>query len=176
MGTAAPPQPVKLFIGLLSNHSALFGEAAKSLSDILGPIDMTSPFSPFDHSDYYKEELGERLRRQFLFFKDRISPGDLVEIKGKTNSLEQQWALKTPQGIKRQINIDPGYMNPTKVVLASTKDVAHRIYLAKGIYAEITLIYQFGRFQVLEHTYPDFRNESSLDLFTNVRNQLLRQL
>ena len=155
MGTTNPPRPVKLFIGLLSADESLFEPVARDCSGMFGPIDRVSPFSPFSHTKYYEAEFGRNLKRRFLFFKEPVSPGDIVAIKEKTGGLEERWAVQTDTGMKRQMNIDPGYMNTTKVVLASTKDVAHRIYLANGIYAEITLIYRFGRFQILEHTYPD---------------------
>ena len=176
MGRTVPPQPVKLFVGLLSSDDSLFDEAADVLSESFGPIAVKSGFLPFSHTQFYQVEFGTGLKRQFIFFKDEVSPGDLVEIKQKTNSMEQRWAVKTGQGSKRRINIDPGYMNLAKVVLASTKDVAHRIYLSDGIYAETTLLFRFGRFQVLDHTYPDLRADSTLDLFTDVRNRFLRKL
>jgi hypothetical protein len=173
MGTTVPPQPVKLFIGLLSNNESLFDPVARECSGLFGPIDRVSPPFPFSHTRYYEEEFGKDLKRRFVFFKEPISPGEIVTIKEKTNSLEDRWAVQTGKGRKRRMNIDPGYLNTVKVVLVSTKDVAHRIYLADGIYAEVTLVYRYGRFQVLEHTYPDFRSDAALDLFTGVRNGLL---
>ena len=176
MGTATPPQAVKLFVGLISGRSLLFEEAAEALADLFGPIEIVSPFYPWNHTDYYQDELGKDLKRQFLFFKESISPDGLSEIKEKTNELEQRWATATASGLLRPINLDPGYLTPSKVVLATTKDFAHRVYLKKGIYAEVTLIYRGRSFEPLSHTYPDFRTQEYIELFNRVRASFMKSL
>jgi hypothetical protein len=169
MGTAKPPEAVKLFVGLISSQPSLFEEAAKALSGFFGPIETKSPLYPWNHTDYYREELGRDLMRQFLFFQEPITPERLSEIKEKTNAMEQCWVRRMGTDLKRQINLDPGYIAPSKVVLATTKDFAHRIYLSRGIYAEVTLIYRGNSFQPLPYTYPDFRTEEYIKLFNMVR-------
>lgn len=165
---------MKLFVGLLSGRSLLFEEAAKALSDLFGPIEIKSPFYPWNHTDYYQDELGKDLKRRFLFFKESFSPDGLSEIKEKTNELERRWATVTASGLLRSINLDPGYLTPSKVVLATTKDFAHRIYLTKGIYAEVTLIYRGRSFEPLSHTYPDFRTQEYTEIFNSVRQSFVK--
>lgn len=176
MGTANLPQVVKLFVGLISGRPFLFEEAAKALLDLFGPIEIFSPFYPWNHTDYYQDELGGDLKRQFLFFQRSISPDLLSEIKEKTNELEQRWAMVTASGLLRPINLDPGYLTQSKVVLATTKDFAHRVYLSKGIYAEVTLIYRGRSFEPLSHTYPDFRTKEYIELFNAVRESFMKSL
>ena len=73
----------------------------------------------------------------------------------------------------RPLNLDPGYITPAKLVLASTKDHAHRIYLRDGIYAEVTLSFRGRKWQPLEWTYPDYRRDDYQRFFTECREWLL---
>ncbi|MBI3811950.1 MAG: DUF4416 family protein [Nitrospirae bacterium] len=169
MGHITPATPVKLFIGMISNRTTLFEEVRQPIVSRFGPIDLESPVYPWTHTTYYEKELGPDLKRQFLFFKEPISPDTLHEIKQFTNELEQQRTRKTAEGSLRRINLDPGYIAPSKIVLATTKDYSHRIYLRDGIYAEVTLVYQGKSFVPLPNTYPDFRSEEYIALFNEAR-------
>jgi hypothetical protein len=175
MGTTKTPRPVKLFVGLISGKSLLFEKAAEHLVGLFGPLQTSSSLYRWTHTDHYQKELGADLKRQFLFFKERISPERLADIKEQTNGLEKQWAVSKPSGPARQINLDPGYITPAKVVMATTKDFAHRIYLSKGIYAEVTLIYRGRSFEPLPYTYPDFRTKEYLELFNGVRSSDMKE-
>jgi hypothetical protein len=172
MGLINPTPPVKLFVGMITGRPTLFDEVRRMLITQFGPVDLESPVYPWTHTTYYEKELGPDLKRQFLFFKQPVSPDALPEIKRFTNDLEQQWVRATAEGNLRQINLDPGYLAPSKIVLATTKDYAHRIYLRDGIYAEVTLVYQGKSFIPLPHTYPDFRSEEYIALFNEARRLL----
>lgn len=172
MGIINPVPPVKLFVGMISNRTTLFDEARLPLVTRFGPVDLESPVYPWTHTTYYEKELGPDLLRQFLFFKQPIPPDALHEIKRFTNEMEQQWVQASPGGNLRRINLDPGYLAPSKIVLATTKDYSHRIYLRDGIYAEVTLVYQGKSFVPLSHTYPDFRSEDYIALFNEARRLL----
>ena len=163
------PEPVKLFVGMLSNDITLFEELAGRLKEEFGHIDLQSPVWSWEHTDYYSKEMGRGLRRKFLFFKELINPGDIVGIKLKSIELERQYLAP---GGGRRINLDPGYLNTAKVVLVSTKDFSHRIYLGQGIYGEVTLIYSHGSYRALPYTYPDFRTEAYRELFKRARELL----
>jgi hypothetical protein len=172
MGILKPVAPVKLLIGMITGRPVLFGEARPFLTARFGPIDFESPVYSWDHTTYYEQELGSDLKRQFYFFKQSISPDSLPEIKRFTNALERRWLRTTADGDFRQINLDPGYLAPSKMVLATTKDYSHRIYLRDGIYAEVTLVYQGKSFIPLPHTYPDFRSDEYISLFNEARKRL----
>lgn len=172
MGKAATPKPVRLFIGLLTGRLDILPRIYKAMEEKLGPIDYTSELIDFDFTSYYEKELGPGLKRQFLSFQDLISPDRLAEIKCFTNELEQKWS----EGENRIINIDPGYLNDSRIVLASTKDFSHRIYLGQGIYAEITLLFQHKHFEPLPWTYPDFRSEAYQIILQELRQRYMKQL
>jgi len=164
------PKPVKLFIGMLSSETPLCDELKERLSEIFGPVDLESPLWQWSHTDYYAEEMGENLKRKFVFFQRLINPESIAEIKLRTNELERQY-LRENKG--RRINLDPGYLSLANVVLVSTKDFSHRIYLGNGIYGEVTLIYSGKTYQPLPYTYLDFRTEEYIQLFREAR-ELLR--
>jgi len=172
MGQIKPPTPVKLVVSMFTAEPALFVAAKTRLSELWGPIDLESELFPFAHTDYYAAEFGADLLRQFVTFATLIDPARLAEIKIATNGLEQEWAADG----QRRINLDPGYVSLSKLVLASTKDHAHRIYLQQGIYAEVTLCYRQKAFRAWPWTYPDYASMPYLRLFEQIRARYAAQL
>lgn len=172
MGTIHQPEPVKLIVGVLACRRELLAEAAGRLGQEFGPIDRRSDPVPFTFTSYYQDELGEHPWRQFLTFANLIDPGQLAGIKVQTNALEEEWAI----GGRRALNLDPGYIALGKLVLATTKNHWHRIYIGRGIYAEVTLPFRGGAFQPQEWTYPDYRTPEHLEFFASVREQCKSQL
>ncbi|MFH0731882.1 MAG: DUF4416 family protein [Candidatus Omnitrophota bacterium] len=172
MGQVKRIQTVKLICGLISVDAALFQRSAKLLSGKFGAIDYKSPIFDFDFTDYYKEEMGTNLKRQFLSFSRLINPELLPKIKLYTNKIEAKFARNN----KRTVNIDPGYITAAKLILATTKDYSHRIYLNRGIYAEITLTYRGDSFTQGELTFPDYRTEHYIETFNKIRRIYMGQI
>lgn len=172
MGKAREPRPVKLICSLFSANESLLAVARGALTDLLGPLDYQSEFLPFDHTRYYEREFGAGLLRQVVAFASLIAPERLAEIKHVTNDLEQTWLVDG----RRRVNLDPGYVSLSKLVLATTKDYAHRIYLGQGIYAEVTLQFTHGAFQAREWTYPDYASPRYLAIFAEIRRRYADQL
>jgi len=172
MGVLKSAAPVKLLVGMIAGQPGLFEEVRPFLTARFGPIDLESPVYAWNHTTYYEKELGADLKRRFFFFEHLISPDSLPEIKRFSNALEQRWLRTTAEGDLRQINLDPGYLAPSKIVLATTKDYSHRIYLRDGIFAEVTLVYQGKSFIPLPHTYPDFRSDEYISFFNEARKRL----
>ncbi len=188
--TGSYPKLVKLFIGMLSHEIPLLDELNERLKEIFGPVDLESPVWEWDHTDYYSKEMGAGLKRKFIFFRNPVNPEAIPEIKLKTNELEKQYLNPSTSPLSkggwvdlkdggeggflgkkggRRVNLDPGYMDSAKVVLVSTKDFSHRIYLGNGIYGEVTLIYSGKNYQTLPYTYPDFRTQEYFDIFKKAR-------
>lgn len=172
MGSIKTPEPVKLICSIFAGQVKLLDEAQGVLEWIFGPIDFLSELLPFDHTTYYEPEFGPGLVRRILAFERLIDPGALADIKRTTNNLEQRWEVNG----RRQVNIDPGYISLGKLVLASTKDHSHRIYLRDGIYAEVTLRFQGGKFQPWEWTYPDYASPAYCAMFARIREIYRAQL
>jgi hypothetical protein len=166
MSALSPPHPVKLLIGMLSNDEPLFSTVKQILEADFGPCDLESPIWPWEHTIYYQKEMGSGLKRKFIFFENLINPVSISEIKLKTIELEGE--LFNDDG-GRRINLDPGYLDAAKLVLVSTKDFSHRMYLDKGIYGEVTLIYSNSNYQSLPYTFPDYRTEEYINIFKQAR-------
>ncbi len=164
--------PVKLIIGLIFKKEAVLEKTKSLLAKRFGKIDFESQALAFTHTDYYEKEFGRDLKRKFICFKKLISPQDLSGIKIITNRIEK----KLSGYGQRRINIDPGYLNLAKLILASTKDYRHRIYLNRGIYAEVTLFYQNKSFTPWEWTYPDYRGVDYIAVFNRIREIYATQI
>jgi hypothetical protein len=172
MGTVRQVQPAKLVASLLTADVALLDRVREALARLYGPLDFESDLLPFDHTTYYEAEFGAGLQRQIITFERLIDPARLPEIKLQTNKIE--WSLA--KGDRRVVNIDPGYVSLGKLVLATTKDHAHRLYLGQGIYGEGTLTYQRGRFRPWPWTYPDYGSNGYCAMFDEIRERYKTQL
>jgi hypothetical protein len=150
---------------------ALHERALARMTASWGPELMRSADFAFDFSDYYRAEMGSDLRKTFHAFETSIDPVQIVEIKHRSNEIE----IRLSSSGKRKVNIDPGYLEAAKLVLASTKNYSHRIYLAGGIYGDVQLVWRRGRFQGQPWTYPDYLQPLALDFFTRVREMLLHR-
>lgn len=163
---------------MLSPEPELFDVCSQILQREFGPITAVSACIPWDSSDYYEGEMGQNIFRKFFFFEQIVDPGRLSQIKNFTNALENNYAVNAAGGLQRRINLDPGYVTEAKVVLASTKDFAHRVYIGESIYAEVTLKYSAKDRSFVPHelTYPDYRTAPQLALFNSVREDLRTRL
>lgn len=174
MGTLIERLPVKAIIGVLIAEPSILPKVYQQLTDQFGPIDYTSELLPFTSTTYYEAEMGKGLQRQFISFEKLIDAGTLADRKLFTNQVEQAFRQKDTS--RRRVNLDVGYVCMAKLVLASTKDHAHRIYLRGGIYAEITLRFYRKSFQPWEWTYPDYRSPAYIAIFNHIRAIYREQL
>lgn len=157
---------------LISPSDDLIHSALEVMGERFGPVDYKSPLLPFDYTTYYHREMGEGLKRRIVSFEGLIPPDRLPSIKLWTNELEGLFC----QNGKRRVNIDPGYINQHHLILATTKEAPHRPYLGMGIYADLTLVYRYGRFEPLRWTYPDYASEQLRGILEGVRRRYLEQL
>jgi len=160
---------VMAFVGALYKDEECFDSALKMLKDLFGDTLYESLPTIWRYSDYYNEELGSPLKRRFIFFKRQISQDAPPEIKKDVMSIE----AKLSKDGKRTINLDPGYMTLSKVVLSTRKDYSHRVCIGNGLFAEVTLIYsRKSGFEPTRFTYPDYRSPETLALFNKMRETL----
>jgi len=174
MGQEKPFEPWKLIIGLLiaEEDPPESDEIVSSLEARFGPADFTSGPAPFTFTDYYNKEMGSRITRKFVSFERLVNPGKLSDIKRITDAIE----IRFSRSGRRRVNIDPGILSLSRLILASTKDNAHRVPLSKGIYGEITLLYRGKGFVSLPWTYPDYDTDLYKDIFIHIRKLLREQL
>jgi hypothetical protein len=167
MSLPKPPDPAKLVMSVFMKEKPLFETVFPLLETIGGPVDLVSRWMDFDFTDYYHREMGHPLFRRILAFKPLVNQADLADIKQATNEVEKRFARDG----QRQINIDPGYLVPSRFVLATGKDFAHRIYIGKDLYADLTLMYIHKQFKPLDWTYPDYQSPEILRFLEQVRDK-----
>lgn len=176
MWTLKKPDKVKLIIGILACDEKAAIAAAEMIKDKIGKSDIESEIWPFRHTEYYAKETGTQIVKKFVAIEKLIEPEKLADIKIKTNKMEQKLAAKIGGKFSRPVNLDPGYIEPSKLVLASTKNFSHRIYIGKKIWAEVTLIFSKGQWKGLEWTFPDHKEDRYYGFFSQVREKLVEQL
>jgi len=176
MAEVRRPDNVKLICGMISAPAPpdLFAEAIEALSQAFGSADLLSDVMPFDLTDYYEPEMGRPLSRQFVSFAALVAPDVLVEAKLRTNEIEADFAKRRSGkgAARRPINLDPGLIAPSRLVLASMKDFSHRIYLGRGVYGEVTMMYRKGQWESLPWTFPDFASGRYDSFLTRARDLL----
>ncbi len=174
VGEISQPDDVLFILAAFSRHESALAWARMRAEASWGPVLLTSPSFSFTETDYYQPTMGTQLRKQFWAFERLIDPASLVDIKWQTNAWEAEYAEQGGHAESRPLNLDPGYLTPAKLVLASTKDHAHRVYLSRGIYAEVTLHYTLRRWQEREWTFPDYRRQDYHQFFSECRAALRR--
>ena len=194
MAVPTPPLPVCRFAGLLASNEEQLAAARHELAQWYGKIDDCSPILPFTFTQYYDDEMGKNLLRQWVRFEALFAPEHLAKCKLETNMAETLLARQfgasgigappvtaaetpaAPPHSARPINIDPGYVHRYKVILATTKDHSHRVYLAEGIYAEVTLHWHHNRWTPWPWTYADYQSDTAQAFFVKARTDYLAQL
>ncbi|MFH1623846.1 MAG: DUF4416 family protein [Pseudomonadota bacterium] len=173
MSKPRAPQPVKLIAGVFSQTQELIAVAIGELSKKFGRTDFISEIFPFESTSYYEKEMGKGLIRRFFSFDKMVLPHRLPSIKLYTNKLEE--AFSDAQR-NRRLNVDPGYISLSHLILATGKGYAHRPYLRDGIYADLTLIFRDKSFHAVDWTYPDYSSNDVIELMNTIRRKYVFQL
>ena len=172
MGQLREHPPVLLLTAVITRHEVALAWTRERCEATWGPIALTSPTFAVTETDYYTPTMGANLGKTFLAFESVYDPGEVAATKHQTNAWEAEYAALGRHEEARPLNLDPGYLSTAKLVLSSTKDHAHRIYVGQGMYAEITLFYRHGAWQAHEFTFPDYRRADYHEFFTACREYL----
>ena len=165
-------QPVKGFAGITFSEAVNLEKVLEPLQLQLGRIDQMSEIFTFDpFTDFYQVEMGSPLKKVFVAFAATVQADFLPEMKHISNKLENEFLVKG----NRIVNIDPGYLTQAKVVLATTKDYSHRIYLTKGIFGDLHLVYKDRSYQSQPWTYPDYQQTLVISFFNTLRESFRKQ-
>ena len=163
-------------IAAFSRHESTLDWLWDRVTSQLSPIAKISPVFPFNESEYYRATMGEQLKKQFAILSNWYDPAELSSHKLMSHNWECELANNATHDVERPLNIDPGYMSMTKLVLASTKNREHRIYLKDGIYAEVTLAFRDQHWQPMPWTYPDYQREDFRVFFGQGRKYLAERI
>ena len=161
------------FTAVMYTSDELLTKVIKGFENRLGPVLGKGPvFHSSDFTKYYEKEFGSDIKKQFFVFQKPCVLDDFHKIKIRSNELELSLGDREKQ--IRAVNIDPGYLSPSKLVLFSTKNFSHRNYIGNGIYAEITMLFMHGNFKKLGWTYPDYYWENNLRFLRKMRDEIVR--
>lgn len=164
---------IKLFSAVTWHSAFPIRYLYTDLQSILTKIEIKSdPYNFSDYTDYYESEMGIGLQKNFIVFSGFFEADYLPDVKVMTNTLEKKYS----DGDDRRVNLDPGYISNAKLILATTKNYSHRIYLGKGIFGDVHMQFHNGSYTAQPWTYPDYKNELNIQFFNKVRKTYLEQL
>ncbi len=172
MGLLIGQKPVKLVVSIIYKDQEFLEYAESKLKKTYGGSESLEMILPFNYTKYYEKEFGTPLERKLICFKKLLDSDKIPGVKLKTNKIENSLCANG----KRTVNIDPGYITEAKLILLTTKDYAHRIYLSGCIFAEATLFFQNNTFNPWPWTYPDYKSKEMIDYFNEVREIYREQL
>lgn len=171
MAQPKPTPPALLLAAVFSHSHSALQWAKRRIEQNWGSVGLESPIYEHSETGYYADEMGQPLFKQFYVVDGLWDPACLADCKLQSNQWETELASGGCYSQPRPINIDPGYLMLNKLVLASAKDRAHRIYLRDGIFAEESLYY-VGGWQTRPWTYPDYQRPDFHHFFGLVRERL----
>jgi len=174
VGEITKHKPVFLIAAVTSRYESGLAWTVERATEAWGKLALQSPVYDFTETKFYTESMGTDLKKQFLVFDETIDPDEIAAAKVASNHWENDYANQNDHPEDRPLNIDPGYISEAKLVLATTKDRDHRIYLQQGIFAEVTLYFRAKQWRSSRWTYPDYQRDDFQEFFSNCRN-LLRE-
>lgn len=170
MAKTSEVSKAKLIVAIMYKDEKILNEVLKILKEKYAKIEANLDYD-FNFTNYYEKETGTNLKKSIFVFKKYIRRESLPTIKLYTNKLEDDFSKDG----KRTINIDPGYMTQNSVVLASAKELPHRVYLKKGIFADVILTYSNSNFECGDRTFPDYKTELIKNFFKIQRDSLKKE-
>jgi hypothetical protein len=165
-------EPVKLIVAVLWSDAAALDDALSRLQERWGQIDFPGADHPFDATRYYESEMGPGICRRIISFDRLVPPESIREAKLICIEIEETLAA----GVGRKVNLDIGYIDHSKIVLASAKCAGQKIHLGDGIYADMIARYRDGKYRPFEWTFPDFRDGRYDKELKGIRDTYLSQL
>ena len=161
----------KAVLGVLFQEEEYYQELQHHLETVGVEIEFESESLRFDSTDYYEKEMGTELRRIFLSLKGIFPVEESVLFKLETTEWEHRWR---ESGL-RSLNLDPGYLDLSRVVLLSGKEGSHKIYLRNGVWADLVLLKDKGGYRNFPWTFPDIRIGRYDDFFLQLRAEFKKE-
>ena len=175
MGEISKPKPVMLIAAITSRYPEAIQWSIEKASGLWGEVAIKSPLFDFKETSFYEKTMGAGLQKQLIAFEPLIKPEQIASAKVTSNQWEQEFNQLSDAAEARPVNIDPGYITEAKLVLATTKNRDHRIYLQQGIFAEVTLYFKAGKWEKSRWTYADYQRSDFQEFFTQCRDLLRAQ-
>jgi len=163
------PPPGKLILSVIYSSMDALADCLKTLERRFGRVEFETAEIPCANGERYREEMGAELYRRFFSFEQPVPRSSLASVKGICHKIEPNFADRVEDFHFRTVNIDPGIMTVSSLVMASHHEYGHSVYLTNGVFGELTLVWSNGRFVRLPWTDPDFYDNEAVDLFERVR-------
>lgn len=163
---------VKYIVAVLYQDDGTFNQVLDLLAEEFSNIDYVGQSFPFTDSDYYEAEMGTQLKRKVISFEKLESPGNLVSAKQTTRKIEERLSVN----LGRTVNLDIGYLDMFKVILASYKGRSNKVYMSDNIWSDFVLYFEKGAYQSFVWSFPDFKsgkyNADLMEIRTLYKKQL----
>jgi len=172
LGVIHPHPPVKLICGVLRHPDQPVQAIHLAIEQRWGPIAEQTVWFDFSHTQYYKKEMGDGLKKQYLSIESLVAVDRMPAIKMESNNAENQFSKEG----RRRANIDPGYMADAKVLMVTTKNLAHRVYIGQNLFVDLQLIYKKDSYYPTPWAFADIREPVVIRFFNTVREGYQRQL
>lgn len=176
MGEVRRRDKVKRFAAVFAHDRSALAWLERRCAEQWGAIELASDIWPVEETGYYHRTMGSGVLKQLLLFESLIEMECLVEDKLLAGQWERELAEQLGSVPPRPINIDSGYVSEAKLVLATTKDREHRLYIGRGIFAEVTLHYQKQQWKPWPWTYPDYHRNEVAQFLDSARTRLRKEL
>jgi hypothetical protein len=176
---SAPPR-IKLFVAILAQSSVDQAHTTSLFAEVFGSVDYIGPQRSFDCTQYYEEDKGPGLVRWLISFTGPYYADILPGAKRACIELERGYAVAAEKGATdtgsytRSVNLDIGYLDRHKVVLASTKEAGHKIYLDDSIYGDLLTRYSNNTWHPLPWCFPDFAAGRYNEELSTIREIFMR--
>ncbi len=173
MSVLKEPTKANLTVSIMYKDEKLMNEALDLMKNRFGEIDFScEPFVFSDISPYYNPEMGEKIFKRIFSFKKLVNRDVMIEAKHLAVEIEERFSNEG----KREVNLDPGLLSLENFILVTGKNFSHRIYLGKGVFAEITLILKSKRMETLPWSYKDYQLEPARSFILDLRELFKKKL
>jgi len=168
MARRQTPPPGRLVVSIIYSSIDALADALKLLERQFGRVQYETIETTYSATTY-AEEMGDSLQRRFFSFEKPVERDRLPQIKTACQKIEKQFGDHVDDFTFRTVNLDPGILTPDNLVMASTREYNHRIYLSDGVFADLVLVFAKGRFVRMPWTISDFYHGEAIEFFLRVR-------
>ena len=161
---------VKLISGIFYRDIDTYEQVKQKLVEEFGEIDFESSEYDFNEfTDYYEKEMGTCLKKRIISFHQLIDRDILADIK---ENIEDSFSTNN----NRDINIDTGYLTQHNIVLASAKQMPHKVSIGKGYFGDVVLTYSNNNYYHYFKTFMDHKSDKVKDIYKKIRQIYIKQI
>ncbi len=158
-----------LLFAIMYSKKEILDKTTHILEEKFGEIKTKSEEYDFNFTDYYEGEFGTNLKKIFIIFEKPIEKQDLITIRERTGEIEQELSKNN----KRSVNIDPGHISRSELILATKKGKNWKEPLSNEIYAHKLLEFKDNEVISFYHTFTDYKLKQNIEFFKKFVSNLV---